>query len=51
MAALEVSASWSSWKISQQMDWLEFTWRPSVPSRATRAHAGSSGCSMERRGA
>lgn len=33
MAALEVSDSWSSWKISHQMDRLEFTWRPPVPAR------------------
>lgn len=37
MAALEVSDFWSSWKISHRMDQLEFTWRPSVPGRETRA--------------
>lgn len=35
MAALEVSDSWSSWKISHQMVWLEFTWRASAPRRET----------------
>lgn len=30
MAALEVSDSWSSWKMSHEMDQLECTWRASV---------------------
>lgn len=32
MAVLEVTDSWSSWKISREMDQLQYTWRASLPA-------------------